>query len=170
MRFSNSFWWCSFLQFWHPQNHLKKYHNSLKEVWHQTNYCHCLKYMLRFLKKLRFKFFLSHLLRFLRLCSYLQFLAPQKITQKIITNLWKRCGIRKIYFHFLKYMLRVLKNCGLSSFSHICESFWGNAQFEAVSTQKTPEIYHRFLKLVWHCLNLLAYFRVYNKISEKNLI
>ena len=33
--------------------------------------------------------------------------------------------------------------------------------------KKTPTNYCRFLKWVWHLLNLLASFRVYNKISDK---
>ena len=33
--------------------------------------------------------------------------------------------------------------------------------------KKTPTNYCRFLKWVWHLLNLLASFRVYNKIFDK---
>ena len=39
--------------------------------------------------------------------------------------------------------------------------------FDNFFTSKTPKNGHRSLKWVWHPLNLLASFKVYNKISDK---
>ena len=63
---------------------------------------------------------------FCHICQYLwgyvpfyHFGTPQT-TQKIIIDLWKRCGIRQVYFHCLKYMLRVLTKLWFKFFlSHL---------------------------------------------------
>ena len=90
----------------------------------------------------------------------------QKTTQKVITALSKRCGIREIYFHFLKYMLIVLRKLWFKGFFRdICEYLLGNIQFLwCFHPEKKLKSVHSFLKWVRHCLKLLASFRVYNKI------
>ena len=63
------------------------------------------------------------------------------------------------------------QNCDLSFFCHICKYFWGNVQFlQCFQPPQKRKNYHSFLKWVWHTLNLLAYFRIYSKISNNIVI
>ena len=131
-------------------------------------YFHCFKDMLMFFTKLWFKFFFCHICEHFRgYVSYLRFCQP-KNHPKTVTALCKRCGIRQIYFHWLKRMLMILTKLWFKFFSHISEYLLCNVQLLwCFHPDKTLKSYQSFLKWVWHRLKLLASFGVYNKISSK---
>ena len=120
----------------------------------------------------------------------LQFLHP-KNHPKIITGLWKRCGIRQINFYCLKYMLMFLKKLLLSFFVTFVNLFEVMLSFYDASAQKKhPEIVTDplngcgILKICLDCLeyilrfptkwlvkmNLLSLFDTHVKVFDKIVI
>ena len=202
MRFLIVLWLCFFLRFWHLKNHPKNHYSSLRKVWHQTNLLSLFEIHVKGFDKKNFKFFLSFLWIFLRLCSFLRFCHPQKNPKnhhnslkkvwhqtnllslfkvkmfRFSTKLWfklfltfvnsfevkflftilvpknhhsffKKCGIRLIYFHCLKYMLMVLTKLWFKFFCHSYEYFLGNVQFlRCFNPKKSPKNYYRLIKWV----------------------
>ena len=95
-----------------------------------------------------------------------------KSTQKIITALWKRCGIRQIYFQYLEDMLMVLTNfCFKFFYCHICEYCWGFISFLRFWHSKYhPKNCHSSLRKVWNQRNLLSLFQIHVNRFDKIVI
>ena len=113
---------------------------------------HILRFPTKWLVNMRFWEFLIWLMD---MFLFYDFGTP-KTTQKITTALWKRCGIRQIYFHCLKYMSRFLTKL-FSFFCHIFECFWGYVPSYDFGT---PKITQKTSIALWkRCRIRQIYFR-----------
>ena len=126
MSFSNSFTVTFFFTILTPPKATQK---IIPPLWKGCGirqiYFRCLKYMLRFFKKLRFKFF-CHTREYFWGYILFTILALQKATQKIkFTNL----PIHKSTFTVWNTYYGFWQNCDLSFFCHACEYLCGNVKF-----------------------------------------
>lgn len=136
-RFSIIFKIISLFTTFTPQKPPKNHNRSVKEVGHKPIFFFCcLKYLWRFSTELLIKLFLQFFWNILKvLFAFYNFCTPKTI-QKMVTDIWKRCGIRHIHFRCLKYMLTFLTKLLFKFFCHICEYFFGNVQFYGVSAKE----------------------------------
>ena len=105
---------------------------------------------------------------FLSFVYFLQFFHPKK-HRKIHLRPFKQLRLQTNLISLFEIHVKVFEKIVIEDFfCHICQYCSGNIQLlRCYLPKKTPKSYNRSLKWLWHSLNLLAFFRVYNKISDK---
>ena len=125
-----------------------------------------LDYIIRFPTKLIAKLCFGNFRIFLKFCSLFKIFAPKMPPKKSSQVFEKGVSSNKFTFVVWNTCLGLWQNCYLSFLCHIYEYFWGTVPLLWCFLPKGHQNYHRFLKWVWHLLDLLASFKVCNKISN----